>query len=209
MPKNKPTKQVKKEPNKRDLDFLYEVGSLRNVQRGWRQHVGMDVANDLEHSVRVAWIAMILARMEGVSSDEKILKMALMHDIAETRISDLSYVQKAYATADEKAAAADMFRGTSLEELNDTVLHEYEQRKSIESQIVKDADNLDLDIEMRELEERGSQLPKKWYQMRKDLRDKKLYTESAKKLWDMIQDVDIDEWHISYNKFNKFPDAGR
>ncbi|MBU6447568.1 HD domain-containing protein [Patescibacteria group bacterium] len=200
---------MNKEPNKRDLDFLYELGSLRNVQRGWRQHVGMDVANDLEHSLRVAWIAMILARMEGVKNDEKIIKMALVHDIAETRVSDLSYVQKAYATADEQAAADDLFRGTSLEDLNSDVLHEYKERKSIESKIVKDADNLDLDLEMRELEERGSQLPKKWYNMRKSLRDEKLYTESAKKLWDMIQDVDIDEWHISYNKFNKFPDAGR
>lgn len=200
---------MNKEPNKRDLDFLYELGSLRNVQRGWRQHVGMDVANDLEHSLRVAWIAMILARMEGVKDDEKIIKMALVHDIAETRVSDLSYVQKAYATADEQAAADDLFRGTSLEDLNSEVLHEYKDRQSIESKIVKDADNLDLDLEMRELEERGSQLPKKWYNMRKSLRDEKLYTESAKKLWDMIQEVDIDEWHISYNKFNKFPDAGR
>lgn len=200
---------MSREPNKRDLDFLYELGSLRNVQRGWRQHVGMDVANDLEHSLRVSWIAMILARMEGVHNDEKIIKMALVHDIAETRVSDLSYVQKAYATADEQAAADDLFRGTSLEDLNSEILHEYKERKSIESQIVKDADNLDLDLEMRELEERGSQLPKKWYNMRKSLRDEKLYTESAKKLWDMIQKVDIDEWHISYNKFNKFPDAGR
>ncbi len=202
-------KTMSNNPNKRDLDFLYELGSLRNVQRGWRQHVGMDVANDLEHSLRVAWIAMILARMEGVHSDEKIIKMAMVHDIAETRVSDLSYVQKAYATADEQAAADDIFRGTSLEDLNSDILHEYKERKSIESKIVKDADNLDLDLEMRELEERGSQLPKKWYNMRKALRDDKLYTESAKKLWDMIQEVDIDEWHISYNKFNKFPDAGR
>ena len=31
-------------PN-RDLEFLYEIGSLRYLQRGWRQHFGMDVAN--------------------------------------------------------------------------------------------------------------------------------------------------------------------
>ncbi len=200
---------MSRKPKKRDLDFLYEVGSLRNVQRGWRQHVGMDVANDLEHTLRVIWLALIIARMEETGDEEKIMKMALMHDVAETRISDLSYVQKAYATADEQAAADDLFRGTSLEDMKDKYLHEYEQRHSIEAKIVKDADNLDLDLEMRELEERGSQLPKKWYKMRKALRDEKLYTASAKKLWDMIQEVDIDEWHISYNKFNKFPNAGR
>ena len=30
----------------------------------------MDVANDLEHTVRVVWLAMLIARMEGVKNEE-------------------------------------------------------------------------------------------------------------------------------------------
>src|SRR3989344_828215 len=107
---------------KRDIDFLFEIGTLKNIQRGWRQHFGMDVANILEHSFRVMYIALILARMEKVKNEEKIMKMVLVHDMAETRTSDLSYVQKSYVTADEERAAKDMFEGTILENLEKEVL---------------------------------------------------------------------------------------
>jgi len=167
--------------NKRDLDFLFEIGSLRNIQRGWRQHLGMDCATVLEHTIRVVWLALIVARKQGEKVDEnKILRMALVHDLAEARVSDLSYVQKVYTTGDEARASAEMFAGTSLVDFNTDILHEYENRASLEAKIVKDADNLDVDLEMKELEERGSQLPKKWAEMRALVRNEKLYTQAAR-----------------------------
>lgn len=193
----------------KNIDFLYEIGSLRNVQRGWRQHFGVDVANILEHSFRVMLIALILARMEKVEDEEKIMKMVLIHDLAETRTSDLSYVQKVYVKADEERSAKELFEGTLLKALEETVLKEYEERKSIEAKIVKDADNLDVDIELKELETRGHLLPKKWRANRKMVRDKKLYTKSAKKLWDEIQKSDSEDWHMTINKWIKIPQAGK
>lgn len=195
--------------NKRDLEFLFEVGSSRNLQRGWRQHFGMDVANDLEHTLRVVWIALILARKEGIKSEEKIIKMALIHDIEETRTSDLSYVQKVYVKADDARAAEDLFKETSLFDFYLDAFKEYNKRESIEAKIVKDADNLDVDIELKELEERGSKLPGKWQEMRKKVRDEKLYTESAKEFWDDIQKADVSSWHLEANKWLKIPEAGR
>ena len=150
----------------RDIDILYEIGSLRNVPRGWRQHLGMDCASNLEHMIRVAWLALIIARMEGIKSEEKILKMALVHDIAEARVSDLSYVQKVYIKADEERAAADLFASTAISDYEE-ILKEYEKRDSLEAKIVKDADNLDVDLELKEYEERGSRLPEKWQELRK------------------------------------------
>lgn len=194
---------------KKDIDFLYEIGSLRNVQRGWRQHLGVDVANVLEHSFRVMMIALILARNEKVKDEEKIMKMVLIHDMAETRTSDLSYVQKVYVKADEEKSAKELFENTALQSLEETVLKEYEERKSVESKIVKDADNLDVDIELKELETRGHTLPKKWKVMRKKVRDEKLYTKSAKKMWDLIQKSDSEDWHMVINKWVKIPSAGK
>jgi 5'-deoxynucleotidase YfbR-like HD superfamily hydrolase len=135
--------------------------------------------------------------------------MALVHDLAETRTSDLSYVQKVYVKADEHASARDLFEGTMLKDLNAEVLHEYEGRQSLESRVVKDADNLDIDIELKELEERGSQLAKKWEATRKLVRDEKLYTQSAKELWDEIQESDPASWHLKSNKWYKIPRAGK
>ncbi len=193
----------------RDIDFLYEVGSLRNVPRGWRQHLGFDVASDLEHTIRMIWLALIISRMEGKGDENKIIKMALVHDVAETRVSDLSYVQKVYVKADEEKAADDMFDGTIVNDYR-KILHEYEERDSIEAKIVKDADNLDVDLELKEIEEMGSKLPQKWTpNNRRLVRDQKLYTESAKKLWDLIQESDPSNWHRNMNKWLTDPNAGK
>ncbi|MBD3251503.1 HD domain-containing protein, partial [Candidatus Uhrbacteria bacterium] len=160
---------------KRDLEFLYELGSLRNTQRGWRQHLGCDVATVPEHTMRVAMLAIILARHEGQGDEAKILKMALVHDICETRVSDLSYVQKCYVKANEALAVTETFEGTSLPDFTKAVA-EFERRDSIEAKLLKDADNLDVDIELMELEEQGHQLATKCRSQRKFVRDEKLYT---------------------------------
>jgi putative hydrolase of HD superfamily len=184
--------------NRRDIEFLYEVGTLRNVQRHWRQTLGVDCANDLEHTMRVVWLALIIARKEGVKDEEKVMKMALVHDLPETRTGDPHYVNKAYVETDADGAAKDMFAGTSLGDFYDTVLAEYMRRRSKVSKIVKDADNLDIDLELKELEERGSKLPKKWREFRRVMRNKKLYTKSAKKLWDTLDKVDVSAWHLKF-----------
>ncbi len=194
--------------NNRDLELLFEIGSLRNVQRLWRQHFGMDVANDLEHTVRVVWIALLIARMEKTGTDEKIMKMGLLHDIAESRTVDHGHVHKAYVVSDEERAVHDIFAGTQLLDL-EALLHEYDKRDSIEAKIVKDADNLDVDFELRELAARGSTLPKKWLHSRKLVRNKKLYTKSAKLIWDALQNADSDAWHINANTWLNRPKAGK
>lgn len=195
--------------NFRDLEFLYEIGSLRNTQRNWRQQLGLNCANDLEHNMRVIFIAMILAKRINQPIDEKkLLLMAFVHDLSETRVSDLNYVNKVYVTADEAAAAHDLFKETSLSDL-EQILIEFDKRECLEAKIVKDADNLDVDLELKELEEQGSLLVKKWASIRQKVRDEKLYTEEAKKLWDEIQVSDPADWHLKTNKFLKISEAGR
>ena len=169
----------------------------------------MDCENVLEHTLRVLWIALLLARKEKVANEEKIIKMALIHDIEETRTSDLSYIQKVYVKADDDRAAKDLFEETSLNDFYLNILKEYRERQTIEAKIVKDADNLEVDIELKELEERGSQLPKKWEGFREKVREEKLYTKSAKEMWDEIQNTDVASWHLTANKWLKIPEAGK
>jgi len=195
--------------SQRNIDFMYEIGSLRHVPRGWRQHLGFDVASDLEHTFRLIWLALLISRMEKQGDENLIIKMALVHDVPETRTSDHSYVQKVYVTADEERAANDMFKDTAFADLR-VILAKYESRDSIEAKIVKDADNLDVDLELKEIEELGSQLPKKWEKLnRRMVRDEKLYTESAKKIWDEIQQSDPSNWHRNINKWITDPTAGK
>ena len=193
---------------KRDLEFLFEIGSLRNIPRAWIQHLGVCCASNLEHTMRVVFLALLIARREGKGDENTIMRMALVHDLPETRTADLAYVHKVYSKTDEASAARDLFAGTAFEDLEE-VLTKYEKRDSIEAKIVKDADNLDIDIELKEYEEQGHKLPAKWRKMRKFVRDEKLYTKTAKSLWDQLQRANVAQWHMEANKWKKMPRAGR
>lgn len=180
---------------KRDLELLFEMGALRFIDRTWKQFENLDYENLVEHHFRVAWIALILARREGVTNTEKIIKMAMSHDIAESRTGDANYLSRQYVTRDEKTGIKDILKGTSIEDEFLTLWEEYEKRESIEAKIVKDADNLDVDLELREQEAKGYPRSDKWKKMRQRVISKNLFTKSAKDLWDEIQKANPNDWH--------------
>src|SRR3989338_3462242 len=194
--------------NKRDVELLYEIGTLRNFQRDWHRVLGMNSASVTEHIFRVAFIALIIARSENFKDEEIIIKMALIHDVPEIRTGETGYIQAVYVKNDESRAMKDALDKTILTDF-EKVLREYNERKTLASKIVKDADNLDVDLEIQELKEQGSSFFGKSRHLRRIVRNKKLYTKSAKKLWDMIQKSDPDDWHLKANKWVKMPKAGR
>ncbi len=178
----------------RDIEFIYEIGSLRHLPRTWRQFFQMDVANNAEHMFRVMWIALTIARHEGVGNEEKILKMALLHDIPESRTPDTNYLSKIYSTRDEEKALEHMLDKTVFLKEFEELFKEYETRASIEAKIVKDADNLDVDFEISEMTAKGHQIKKVW--QRGTVR-KNFYTKTAGKMWDEIQTANPHKWHVS------------
>lgn len=179
-----------------DINFLYEMGSLRYVDRTWKQFLQTDVANDSEHTFRVIWIALTIARREKVGSEEKIMKMALIHDIGESRCPDTNYVSKIYSSRDEAKAIDDMTQKTSFSQDILDLFKEYEARKTIEAKIVKDADMLDVDFEISEHEAKGN-LRKEWKKHRDDI---KFFTKTAKKMRAALKKSDPQMWHVNaYN----------
>ena len=75
---------VKNQPalHPRDIDLLFEVGSLRHVDRTWRQFGGVPYANVAEHTLRVAFVAWSLAALEGADPG-RVVQMAMIHDLPE------------------------------------------------------------------------------------------------------------------------------
>jgi putative hydrolase of HD superfamily len=190
---------------KRDIEFLFELGTLRYIDRTWKQFLSPGVANNAEHVFRVAWIAFTLAKYEkGKVNQEKILKMALLHDITESRTGDVNYLSRQYTKRNEEKAIHDMVEDTVHEKELLALAKEYEERKTLESRIVKDADNLDVELEIRELIEKE---PRIWKTI-SNSRNKKvlpiLYTETAKKFWKNINKSNPHDWHLlaSGNRFN-------
>ena len=188
---------------KRDVELVFETGSLRFVDRMWKQLFGNNLQNDTEHTFRIVWVALIIARMEKKKIDtEKIMKMALVHDLVESRTGDTHYLSRRYTDRNDMLAIKDIFKSTSLEKDFIEIFEEYEERKSLEAKIVKDADNLDIDIETREVEFRGGKIPRLWRKFRARAR-RDFYTDSAKKLTGAILKSDPNDWHmLGRNRFN-------
>lgn len=185
----------------KDLDLLYEVGCMRFLTRSWVQFLNPDFQNLAEHTTRVMWIAMVLAKHEGLKDTGKIVKMALVHDLSESRSGDLHYVSREYSTRNEHLAIQDVLQDTSLNEEMIALWEEYEALNTPEAKVVKDADYLDVDLELQEQEARGHTLKQFWKEMRHDVYEK-LHTKSAKKLWRLIQKSNPHSWH--YNARNRY-----
>ncbi len=142
----------------RDVEFLYEIGALRFIPRQWQRFLNADFANLAEHHFRVIWLALIVAKYEKADVN-KVLKMALVHDITESRTGDADYLSRQYIERNEELGLKDMLAKTSLEKSEFLDLwREYDALESVEAKIVKDADNLDVDIELNEQEARGFKL---------------------------------------------------
>lgn len=193
------------EKENRTTELLFEIGTFRFIDRTWRQFLTKDFANNAEHSFRVAWIALVLAKDERAQVDHgKLLKLALLHDLPESRCGDVHYLSRQYVARNERLALEDMFQATPFYKEAVALWEEYEKKESIESRLVKDADTLDVDMELQEQKASGNTLPNLWSKYRKDIVAKKLFTVSAKKLFKEIVNTNPHQWHTDAlrNRFN-------
>jgi putative hydrolase of HD superfamily len=102
-------------------------------------------------------------KTRGLDVDlERVLKMALLHDWAETRVGDMPRTATNYFGADirrraETAAFADVVATLETAESEYKNLYQdYEQRESLEARLVKAADVIDLLIQAYALEHAGA-----------------------------------------------------
>lgn len=161
-----------KKSNKSDriADFIYEVGSLRRVIRSHRQSLFVDDTSDTisSHSYRVTVIGWFLAKEEKVDP-YKVIMMCLFHDLSETRTGDQNWVNKRYVKSFEEEAIRDQFSGLNQEKELGELLSEYNERKTKESILAKDADLIDQIFILREHELSGNNEAHSW------LKDPKQY----------------------------------
>jgi 5'-deoxynucleotidase YfbR-like HD superfamily hydrolase len=93
-------------------------------------------------------------------------------------------------------AMEDMLKGTAVKDEFYAIWEEYEKRECLEAKIVKDADNLDVDFELAEQASGGSTLQEQWKDMRQSIADRKLYTETAKQMFEQLKTANPHNWHI-------------
>ena len=150
------------------LSTLIELQRLKCLDRtGWTlRGLPNGTESVAAHSFGVSVTAMMLAdeiQRRGTHVEvERVLRMALVHDWAETRVGDMPKTATDYFGADarkhaEASAFADIVEaagpGASQYE---SIYRDYEQRNSIEARLVKAADVIDLLIQAYALERAGA-----------------------------------------------------
>ncbi|MBL8203153.1 MAG: HD family hydrolase [Blastocatellia bacterium] len=149
------------------IEFLTELIRLKALPRtGWLLRGVRDAESIADHLFGVAWIAMLLADRANARGRqvnvEKVLRMALLHDLSEARTGDLPATIKPYFPGDTLKQADEQATRDVLQPLGEfganylTLWYEYEQRSSLEARIVKAADKLDLLLQAREYEKGGA-----------------------------------------------------
>lgn len=151
------------------LATLIELQRLKRLDRtGWTlRGLPNGTESVAAHSFGVSITAMMLAdevRARGVEVNcERLLRMALLHDWAETRVGDMPRTATNYFGAEarkkaEMSAFADLVNGVGVGEADySDIYQDYEQRLSIEARLVKAADVIDLLVEAYALEKAGAQ----------------------------------------------------
>ena len=150
------------------LDTLIELQRLKRLDRtGWTLRGQPNGTESVAaHSFGVAVTAMILAdeiQTRGLTVDvERVLRMALLHDWAETRVGDMPRTATNYFGAETRRSAEQKAFSDLISEVGGgraayASLHQdYEQRTSLEARLVKAADVIDLLVQALALERAGA-----------------------------------------------------
>jgi putative hydrolase of HD superfamily len=186
------------------LDFVSSLSRVKMIPRsGWISHgISLqDVESVADHSFSTTVLAMLLADLEVANgrriSLERVLRLALLHDLPEALTFDISksYLEylgmrgEAIKSELEQAAWKHLIKGVEKDTIRERYAQlqsEFNAEKTIESMIVHAADRLDILLQIVEYRRRGYSkaiLADLWKSTSRKLQGSKLV--SVKKLYKM------------------------
>jgi putative hydrolase of HD superfamily len=186
------------------LDFVSSLGRVKMIPRsGWISHgISLqEVESVADHSFSTAVLAMLLADLEVANGRriniERVLRLALLHDLPEALTFDISksYLEylgmrgEAIKSELEQAAWKHLIKGIekgAIRKRYTRLQSEFNAEQTVESMIVHAADRLDLLLQIVEYRRRGypkAILADLWKSTSQKLRGSKL--SSVKKLYKM------------------------
>jgi putative hydrolase of HD superfamily len=189
---------MNEENNKKIVNFLFEVGTMRKLPRIHQQVLlSQDLSDNIAtHSYRVSLIAWFLAKLEKVDP-YKTMMMAFLHDVKEVRSGDHNYIHKKYVKIFENEITKDQLGDLPFADLIEFT-NEFEERKSKEAIIAKDADLIDQILLLKEYSHQGNREAEIWLNGKgiddENVQYKSLKTISAQKLGKEILSGKVSEW---------------
>jgi len=173
------------------VNLLHEIGMLSQIPRSGFAFLGSGKQSVAEHSFRVALIAHAISRVTPEAVDhDKLIMICLLHDLPESRIGDLNYVQKKYIKPNLDKAVEDIRKGSPLGPEAAKWIEEYESGETLESQIAHDADQIELLLVLKREIELGNPKASEWFQKA----IQRVKTAGAKQIANEILQTPSDDW---------------
>ncbi len=176
-------------------NFIYETNIHSKTPRSGFWFLGSGEQSVAEHLFHTAMISYALASMEPKADKNKVVLMALFHDIGEGRTSDHNYVHQRYGRLSETNAVSDIAMSVPFGGEIAELFQEEQARLTLEAKLVKDADQLEWISTLRGEEVKGNTKAKEWIK----IASKRLKTEPGKKLAKLLMEITPDAWWLNVN----------
>ena len=149
-----------------DINRLMDYsGKLKEIKRtGWVESGIESPESVADHSYRTTLLSMVLSDEKGLNT-LKTMKMALLHDLAESVTGDLTPKQKEETHNEKESKALKKAINGLPEKIKKSYLEvftEFQENKTLEAQLVHNADKIDMLYQTREYEKKGYWLDKFW-----------------------------------------------
>ncbi len=178
------------EGSQRLVNFFFEMGMLKKTPRTGYQFLGSGGESVADHCFRAAIIGYCLAKKVKGVDPNKVILMCLFHDIPESRTGDHNYMNKRYVRCDEYKVLDDQLEGLPFGGEIRAIFQEFNEGQTMEAMLARDADQLDLILELKAQLELGNKQAQDWiyYAI------KRLKTEIGKEVADEVLNISWTDW---------------
>ncbi len=185
------------------LNFFAEAGLLKRVRRSGWWVAGIDDPESVaDHSFRTAVIGFHMAYLEKVDPF-RVVTMCLFNDIHEARINDLHKMGHSYI--DFKDAERRVFQDQvrdlpgGIQGPLTEMRREYDEQKTPESLVARDADILECLVQAKEYLDSGHQEAEHFLERAPEY----LKSATAVSLWKNLRSWDSSQWWQHVVKFER------
>ena len=135
-------------------ELFFQIAELKKLPRsGWKIKLGLSNSESVaEHSYMMAVMAMVISDMKSLNS-EKVIKMSILHDWAESKIGDFMPDEITY---DKKSELENYAMTEILESLPPKIQGDYQEmwnefliRDTPEARLVHELDKLEMALQAK------------------------------------------------------------
>ena len=133
-------------------DFFFQIAGLKTLPRtGWKVKLNLkDSESVAEHSYMMSVMAMVMSDMKNLNT-EKIIKMSILHDWAESKIGDFmpDEISSEKKTELEEYAMSEILDDLPSKIKNDyyDIWNDYKDISSKEAKFVHELDRLEMALQ--------------------------------------------------------------